>query len=341
MAELSTLSPSPPALGDPHTAPSIPPSSSALPAANSPPSESAREKVLPMSSLYNDKALGRRSPAPQPGSPPLTLVSPSSPPKPAAETPGLLLGCDATSTIVASGSDAVTEAHVITQEAVTGHPAGSGPPIIETETPEVSREPPVQSEAQPASPSPEVNSGPNLYPNVHVTHNPNPVMDDCQQTAINTPVATSTSPAPADTAETTTTAAAAAAADGEKPQSPEQAQKPQSQPPPVSPKPNTPVDVRKPDLPSTPSRAEPPSPTIPLIQEPECALPYRNPNPRPAPDTLSYLESASLMSGTLESLSGLGEDGSSVGSDSEINGLAVRRTDKYGFLGGTQYSESG
>uniref|UniRef100_A0A7N8Y2T1 TBC1 domain family, member 10b n=1 Tax=Mastacembelus armatus TaxID=205130 RepID=A0A7N8Y2T1_9TELE len=47
----------------------------------------------------------------------------------------------------------------------------------------------------------------------------------------------------------------------------------------------------------------------------------------------------SLMSGTLESLSGLGEDGSSVGSDSEINGLTVRRTDKYGFLGGNQYSE--
>uniref|UniRef100_A0A667XLK8 TBC1 domain family, member 10b n=1 Tax=Myripristis murdjan TaxID=586833 RepID=A0A667XLK8_9TELE len=66
-----------------------------------------------------------------------------------------------------------------------------------------------------------------------------------------------------------------------------------------------------------------------------------NPTPRPAPDTLSYLESASLMSGTLESLSGLGEDGSSVGSDSEINGLAIRRTDKYGFLGGNQYSESG
>ncbi|XP_012991347.4 TBC1 domain family member 10B isoform X2 [Esox lucius] len=46
-----------------------------------------------------------------------------------------------------------------------------------------------------------------------------------------------------------------------------------------------------------------------------------------------------MMSGTLESLSGIGEDGSSIGSDSEINGLAVRRTDKYGFLGGTQYSE--
>uniref|UniRef100_A0A8C0GFI8 TBC1 domain family member 10B n=1 Tax=Chelonoidis abingdonii TaxID=106734 RepID=A0A8C0GFI8_CHEAB len=43
-----------------------------------------------------------------------------------------------------------------------------------------------------------------------------------------------------------------------------------------------------------------------------------------------------LMSGTLESLSGPGfsDDVSSLGSDSEINGLAYRRTDKYGFLGG-------
>uniref|UniRef100_A0A8C7IHX4 TBC1 domain family, member 10b n=1 Tax=Oncorhynchus kisutch TaxID=8019 RepID=A0A8C7IHX4_ONCKI len=93
--------------------------------------------------------------------------------------------------------------------------------------------------------------------------------------------------------------------------------------------------------PSPPKRVSsaltPETPVPPVIQEPvSFSLPY----PRaPAPDTLSYLESASMMSGTLESLSGLGEDGSSIGSDSEINGLAVRRTDKYGFLGGTQYSE--
>ncbi|XP_015414877.1 PREDICTED: TBC1 domain family member 10B isoform X2 [Myotis davidii] len=55
----------------------------------------------------------------------------------------------------------------------------------------------------------------------------------------------------------------------------------------------------------------------------------------PAPDTLSYLDSVSLMSGTLESLV---DDASSMGSDSEINGLALRKTDKYGFLGGSQYS---
>uniref|UniRef100_A0A8C8RLQ2 TBC1 domain family member 10B n=1 Tax=Pelusios castaneus TaxID=367368 RepID=A0A8C8RLQ2_9SAUR len=64
------------------------------------------------------------------------------------------------------------------------------------------------------------------------------------------------------------------------------------------------------------------------------------PRPPPAPDTLSYLDSVSLMSGTLESLTGAGflDDVSSLGSDSEINGLAYRRTDKYGFLGGNQYT---
>ncbi|XP_067421798.1 TBC1 domain family member 10B [Emydura macquarii macquarii] len=66
------------------------------------------------------------------------------------------------------------------------------------------------------------------------------------------------------------------------------------------------------------------------------------PAPRrpPALDTLSYLDSVSLMSGTLESLTGPGflDDASSLGSDSEINGSAYRRTDKYGFLGGNQYA---
>uniref|UniRef100_A0A8C5Q1X7 TBC1 domain family member 10B n=1 Tax=Leptobrachium leishanense TaxID=445787 RepID=A0A8C5Q1X7_9ANUR len=56
----------------------------------------------------------------------------------------------------------------------------------------------------------------------------------------------------------------------------------------------------------------------------------------PAPDTLSYLDSVSLMSGTMESLS-MADDASSLGSDSEINGMAYRKTDKYGFLGGTPH----
>ncbi|KAM9305062.1 TBC1 domain family member 10B [Gastrophryne carolinensis] len=59
-----------------------------------------------------------------------------------------------------------------------------------------------------------------------------------------------------------------------------------------------------------------------------------------APDTLSYLDSVSLMSGTMESLSHL-DDASSLGSDSEINGAPYKRTDKYGFLGGNQYSSNG
>uniref|UniRef100_A0A673MH06 TBC1 domain family member 10A-like n=1 Tax=Sinocyclocheilus rhinocerous TaxID=307959 RepID=A0A673MH06_9TELE len=90
-----------------------------------------------------------------------------------------------------------------------------------------------------------------------------------------------------------------------------------------------------PEPPCTPSKAEPPAV---LVQESAWSVVLPSAYSRPAPDTLSYLESASLMSGTLESLSGLGEDGSSFGSDSEING-PVRRTDKYGFLGGAQYNE--
>ncbi|KAL8176606.1 UNVERIFIED_CONTAM: hypothetical protein K2H54_036909 [Gekko kuhli] len=66
------------------------------------------------------------------------------------------------------------------------------------------------------------------------------------------------------------------------------------------------------------------------------------PKAPPAPDTMSYLESVSLMSGTMESLTGPGfpDDASSIGSDSEINGVAGRKTDRYGFLGGSQYSEA-
>lgn len=60
----------------------------------------------------------------------------------------------------------------------------------------------------------------------------------------------------------------------------------------------------------------------------------------PAPDTLSYLDSVSLMSGTMESLTLL-DDASSIGSDSEINGMPYKKTDKYGFLGGNQFSGNG
>ncbi|XP_053194521.1 TBC1 domain family member 10A-like [Scomber japonicus] len=342
MAELYTLSPSPPALGDPHAAPSIPPSSSTLPAPSSPALESAREIPLPKSSLYNDKALtgnpsgGSTSPLPPPVSP-----------KPAARRPLPSLVHEAAPQIEESaGKDAETDAQVIKQETVTNDPLAAPPPLLNdppallNDPPALLNEPPALSEVpQAASPSPELNPGPNLYPNVHVTHNPNPVMEDSQLTAIQPqpqPAACSDiTPLPAASpftaaAVAAVAAAAAAAAEEEEPQPPQEAQNPLSQPlpPPVSPKPETP---------KTPTRAEHSSPSVPTIHEPVFVLP--NPNRRPAPDTLSYLESASLMSGTLESLSGLGEDGSSIGSDSEINGLAVRRTDKYGFLGGNQYSE--
>lgn len=210
-------------------------------------------------------------------------------------------------------------AHVFKQEV--------GP--SEPETPLVANDASIQtSREQPASP--EVN----LYPNVHVTHNPRPGMDVGQRPADpprvkDTPKPTSAPP------ESSTTAAPA---EEEEPQPLEQAQQPPAPPAAHSPQPDTPNHAGKADLPLTPTRVEHSSPTVPVIHEPAYAVPL--PSPRPAPDTLSYLESASLMSGTLESLSGLGDDCSSIGSDSEVNGLAVRRTDKYGFLGGSQYSDT-
>ncbi|XP_065820459.1 TBC1 domain family member 10B [Labrus bergylta] len=335
MAELFTLSPSPPALGDPHAAPSIPPPSSAIPTPNSPAPESAREMPSPKSSLYHDTALTGKTPEAQSERPPLTLQPPSSPPKLAAETPFTLTVHDAAPQREESvGGDAGTGA----QEPMTGDSAAPEPLNTETETNIQSSETSAQSESQMASPSPDLNPGPNLYPNVHVTHNPNPVMDECQLKVDQPQTSAASNPTPAPPASSDTAASSTAE---EEPQPLQQAQNPQSQPPPLSPKPETPGEVNRAELPSTPTRVEHPSPTVPLINEPAPVLPLPNPNPRPAPDTLSYLESASLMSGTLESLSGLGDDGSSVGSDSEINGLTVRRTDKYGFLGGNQYSESG
>ncbi|KAM3597592.1 uncharacterized protein V6R79_006600 [Siganus canaliculatus] len=331
MAELSALSPSPPALGDPHASPSIPPSSSTLPAPDIPAPEAAREIPMPKSSLYNDKALTGNFPGAPSGVSPLTSPPPSSPLKPTPDSPVALLVLEPEPPKEESVSnEADAGAPVLKQEAVTSETAATENPVMSNETA-------APSEVQPASPSPELNPGPNLYPNVHVTHNPNPVTDE-GQVAVGQPAAvTASSSPPASPAPTSV----AAPPEEDKPL--HQAQNTPSQPPPpVSPKPHTPYEARNADLPSTPTRAEHPSPSaVPLIQEPASVFPLPNPNPRPAPDTLSYLESASLMSGTLESLSGLGEDGSSVGSDSEINGLTVRRTDKYGFLGGNQYSEGG
>nr|XP_029492518.1 TBC1 domain family member 10A-like isoform X1 [Oncorhynchus nerka]XP_029492519.1 TBC1 domain family member 10A-like isoform X1 [Oncorhynchus nerka] len=195
---------------------------------------------------------------------------------------------------------------------------------------------------QTTSPSSCLNLTPNLYPSVHVTVNTNPATDYGQpQSMVESappPAPTYTPPpAPPYTPPPPDSTQADAAPEAQNRQPPEERQNPPTlDTPSLSPIPETSSQSpRRAELPNTPSRAGHPSP--PMIQEPvSLSLPY----PRaPAPDTLSYLESASMMSGTLESLSGLGEDGSSIGSDSEINGLAVRRTDKYGFLGGTQYSE--
>ncbi|KAI9539492.1 hypothetical protein NQZ68_005572 [Dissostichus eleginoides] len=117
MAELSTLSPSPPALGDPHVAPSIPPSSSAQQAINHPVPESAMEKPSPMSSLYNDKALTGNTPAAQSGGSPLTPHPPLSPTKLTADSPISLLVHEASPQREESpGKDAETVADVMKQE---------------------------------------------------------------------------------------------------------------------------------------------------------------------------------------------------------------------------------
>ncbi|XP_061566862.1 TBC1 domain family member 10B-like [Cololabis saira] len=328
MAELSTFSPSPPSLGDHHAAPSISSSSSVLPASSNPVPQAVQEMPIPKSSLYNDKALSGSTPATLSGGSPLTPHLPTSPAEFIAET-ALASSLNESVPQREESTRKETEAGSLVnkQETMT-----SGPAAVEllntdteTETSELASEPSALRKELQVSPS-DLNPGPNLYPSVHVTKNPNPVLDDGE-------------PSEGDSSATPASAATSTI-DEEKPPSLPQAQKPESDPspPPLPPKPDVASEATKEELPETPTRAGPASPPVPLIHEP--CIPLPNPSRRAAPDNLSYLESASLMSGTLESLSGLGEDGSSVGSDSEINGLTIRRTDKYGFLGGNQYSEA-
>ncbi|XP_036003988.1 TBC1 domain family member 10A isoform X2 [Fundulus heteroclitus] len=307
MAELSTLPPSPPPLGDPSAAPPIAPS--VMPASSC--TESTKEMPLPKSSLYNDKALTGNTSSALSGGSPCTAQPPNSSTKPTADPDPPSLNPAAAPEPAGNKRDAVTGDQVV-----------AGPLNAETDNSELA--------AQTKAPEEPLNPGPNLYPNVHVSSNAHPAVDVAPP---QTSVDVDPTPAPP---------AAEAAADEEKPQPPQQAQKPANKPPPppspLSSKPEVcpPGEAWEGDLPATPTRAAPSSPTVPVIHEPVAPLP----NPKPAPDTLSYLDSASLFSGTLESLSGLGEDGSSLGSDSEINGLTTRRTDKYGFLGGNQYSDA-
>ncbi|XP_042576163.1 TBC1 domain family member 10A-like [Cyprinus carpio] len=160
-----------------------------------------------------------------------------------------------------------------------------------------------EAQEQQMLPSPELNPSPNLYPNVQVNQTSSPAPSVGIPPQFTPPVPVS-NPAPSSQDSRQTVA--------------------------------LPGENLEPNTPSTTKMT--PEPPAVLVQESSGSWVLPSAYSRPAPDTLSYLESASLMSGTLESLSGLGEDGSSVGSDSEING-PLRRTDKYGFLGGAQYSE--
>ncbi|XP_056309699.1 TBC1 domain family member 10A-like isoform X1 [Danio aesculapii] len=281
MAEITTITPSPPGMGEqPVPAPSSP---QPLPS----------ETPIPKSSLYGDRAVM--------GNPTLQTSGRNS--SSWESTPG---HNSTTSSSVETKSAAGPPAEVLA--ATEGETNGKND-LVEQPAEAQSLE-----QEQQMPPSPELNPSPNLYPNVQVsqTSSPTPPIHIPPQST--PPPVLNSNPAPSSQDSRQTEAQAV-----------------------PEPEPNTPsTTIMTPELPCTPSRAEPPAV---LVQESAGSLGLPSAYRRPAPDTLSYLESASLMSGTLESLSGLGEDGSSIGSDSEING-PVRKTDKYGFLGGAQYSES-
>ncbi|XP_062342109.1 TBC1 domain family member 10B-like [Osmerus eperlanus] len=381
MAEISTLTPSPSALGDPHASAPTPLSSTALPAPSSPAPESTKVAPTPKSSLY--ALMGAPSASPM-GQAPETHAqeTPQKEPKPllpdvALESPALpLIDEDVPQRDGLRGMG-------IEREGTPGFAApreGSDPAgweMINAPTEPsvlVPSKPVAQVAVEQTSPPPDLNPSPNLYPSVHVTQTLNPTTGDAQSVLSPppAPAAPPAPPAPAAPAPTppppdpTQTIAAPASATGpapasatgpapasatgpvsgpvaedEKPLPPQEGDNPQPQSPIQCQLPNTPTPFKGSEPPNSPSRGVPPSPPVLVIQEPAPPFSLPNSQPRPALDSLSYLESASMMSGTLESLSGLGEDGSSVGSDSEVNGQAVRRTDKYGFLGGNQYSEDG
>lgn len=359
MAEISALTPSPPGMGDPSLSPT-PSSSHTLPSL--PPSESPKQTLIPKSALYGDRTTMGTPSSPTP--PPRASASAATTGVSVPEAPPPSIPTKAAFPQPAEVAVALSDCTLGPEstELMAGHGGIAVDPGQESE----------QQQKEPA-PSPVVNPSPNLYPSVHVnptSANPapgegQPPTEPPAQGAAASPFNTPAPPSSKDTDSTQTQdsasapsagsqaaaqTAAAAPSQAQPPQPPPQDAKPQlmasdtsatSNPHPApAPKPTSPAtpgaSKRALEPPGTPSRTEPPAL---VVQESGPMLPLPS-STRPAPDTLSYLESASLMSGTLESLSGLGEDGSSVGSDSEINGMAMRRTDKYGFLGGTQYSES-
>lgn len=325
MAELSTLPPSPPALSEP-----LPPA--LLPKAD-PPSDPA--PPVPKSSLYGNKSptAANLPPSPSKAAPENSAQTPPPPPE---------LGKDAKP----PGND-VQAPPPRSDLSKDGNPTGNHLNTAATETRHAHR---------PASPE----NTPNLYPSVQVQVSPNPGNDVSKDQPQIAPL-TDFKQAQQEVSQTSQLVTQGETEKHEEEVRNEVTEKVMKEETEeathevtqkimkeelkevkqeVAPKSETP----NPSTPQKPSGGpeSSPAPTVPSINEPSGADSSAPPHPvHPAPDTLSYLESASLMSGTLESLSGLGEDGSSVGSDSEINGLAVRRTDKYGFLGGTQYSESG
>ncbi|XP_041942292.1 TBC1 domain family member 10B-like [Alosa sapidissima] len=369
MAEISALTPSPPGMGDP-SLPPAPSSPHALPSL--PTSESPKQALIPKSALYGDRAtmgtlsspttsteIPTRSPRASmlagvsiPEAPPLSVTNETAVPQPA-------------------------EGAVPPSEESRG--PGSTEQAGSSEIPGVAGGASVDPGQKETAPSPDVNPSPNLYPSVHINPtSANPAPGESQppsEPTAQTPHEVAAAAAPSSTSapppsssssssalkdsdstqsQTSASAPTAGAQAAAAPAAPSQALPPP--PPPQNAKPRDattpsnpyPAPGPKPASPATPGASkqalEPPGtppwsePPALVVQESGPMLPL--PSSRQAPDTMSYLESASLMSGTLESLSGLGEDGSSVGSDSEINGLVMRRTDKYGFLGGAQHCEA-
>ncbi|KAJ8364412.1 hypothetical protein SKAU_G00132430 [Synaphobranchus kaupii] len=335
MAEVSALTPSPPGLSDAHLHSSLTNSSDLQPPPVTP-KNYPKHSSVPKSGLYGDPTL-LTSPVTEIGLQSNGKESCHVPPNSTPQESAL----DGSATSPTECSETHKEWHV-GDKMTTGVVS---PPVLGQEaqfTQEAMFEmtcQPMESviERQGDSPFHSVNPLPNLCPDVEVNQDscsigvPQPLCFPTTSTALLHP-----SLLPSDSTSKPTATPAIAQNSPETQEDDNLKQSPDSQ---TKFSPNQ-------DHPSSPKNLEPPvTPKIqhfsplPSIQESSATLSLPNPHQRPAPDTLSYLESASLMSGTLESLSGLGEDCSSLGSDSEVSGLVFRRTDKYGFLGGAQYSE--
>ncbi|KAJ8245910.1 hypothetical protein GJAV_G00261600 [Gymnothorax javanicus] len=333
MAEVSALSPSPAVLGDAHMSSSLPNSLDLQP----PPSASSdyvEHPSVQKSGLYGDRP-SLESHVTETGPQSSGEGSSSGPPNSTSQVSAV----DGTVTSPAKCSESLTSWHV-GEEMATGvvSPSDQGqevscalegisamtlcqPGLSEAERQGVNEK---DSSSLKCGPHPDLN--PSAEVNCCPVGEPRP---SCSPAASPGPLHPSV--VPSDNTSNTTANPTIAKEDNNLTQNPDSQTK-------CSPKPGPPSSPKILEPPVTPKIQH--FPPAPSVQEPPATLGLPNPNQRPAPDTLSYLESASLMSGTLDSLSGLGDDCSSLGSDSEISVHASRRTDKYGFLGGMQYSEA-